>query len=170
MFRVLMGCVFLIASWSCSPAVDRPESNATDEQNIRTLFDQFSAAVKSRDVNAIMAFYAPGDSLIAFDAFPPRQYVGNASYRKSYENFFAAFPGPVTSEVIEVHLDVSGSMANSFGIDKWVATGSDGKPMTVFFRFTDVLRKFDGKWLIVHEHLSVPVDPATGQADFESKP
>ena len=38
------------------------------------------------------------------------------------------------------------------------------------FRFTDVLRKMNGKWLIVHEHLSFPVDPETGKADFLSKP
>ncbi|HEV7785554.1 MAG TPA: nuclear transport factor 2 family protein, partial [Thermoanaerobaculia bacterium] len=56
------------------------------------------------------------------------------------------------------------------GIDRWVITGKDGKPLEVVFRFTDVLKKIDGKWLIVHEHLSVPVDPATGQADFLSKP
>jgi ketosteroid isomerase-like protein len=145
-------------------------STQDEEKSIRALLEGFSAAVKARDVNAIMAFYAPGDSLVAFDAFPPRQYAGNASYRKAYENFFAAFPGPVTSEVIDLHVDVSSPMANTYGIDKWVATGSDGKPMTVFFRFTDVLRKFDNRWLIVHEHLSVPVDPVTGQADFQSKP
>jgi ketosteroid isomerase-like protein len=38
------------------------------------------------------------------------------------------------------------------------------------FRVTDVLRKAKGKWLIVHEHVSVPVDLATGKADLASKP
>jgi ketosteroid isomerase-like protein len=38
------------------------------------------------------------------------------------------------------------------------------------FRLTDVLRKVKGKWLIVHEHVSVPVDVATGKADLTSKP
>jgi uncharacterized protein (TIGR02246 family) len=156
----------VLAAVSCSPAASADQ----DEKDIRALLERFSAAVKARDVNAIMAFYAPGNTLVAFDAFPPRKYVGSASYRKSYEGFFAAFPGPVTSQVVDLRIDISGAMANTFGIDRWVATGSDGKPMTVFFRFTDVLRKIDGKWLIVHEHLSVPVDPVTGQADFLSKP
>ena len=51
-----------------------------------------------------------------------------------------------------------------------MVTDKDGKAFTLVFRFTDVLRKMNGKWLIVHEHLSFPVDPETGKADFFSKP
>jgi ketosteroid isomerase-like protein len=40
----------------------------------------------------------------------------------------------------------------------------------VVFRFTNVFRKINGKWLAVHEHLSFPADPATGMADYLSKP
>jgi ketosteroid isomerase-like protein len=37
-------------------------------------------------------------------------------------------------------------------------------------RITDVYRKIGGKWLIVLEHVSVPVDLATGKPDMLSKP
>ena len=37
-------------------------------------------------------------------------------------------------------------------------------------RVTDCYRKIDGKWLITHEHVSVPVDLATAKADLASKP
>jgi hypothetical protein len=47
--------------------------------------------------------------------------------------------------------------------------GKDGNLIDVKFRVTDVLRKAKGKWLIVHEHVSVPVDLATGKADLASK-
>ena len=43
-------------------------------------------------------------------------------------------------------------------------------PIDMTLRVTDVLRKIKGKWLIVHEHDSVPVDVATGKADLTSKP
>ena len=42
--------------------------------------------------------------------------------------------------------------------------------MDVTMRITDVLRKSSGKWLIIHEHVSVPVDLASGKADLSSKP
>ncbi|HZF40664.1 MAG TPA: nuclear transport factor 2 family protein [Blastocatellia bacterium] len=36
-------------------------------------------------------------------------------------------------------------------------------------RITNVYRKINGKWLIVHEHSSCPVDLTTGQADLSSE-
>ena len=133
------------------------------------MFDQYSIAVRSRNVGAIMAFYAPDNNLVAFDAFLPRQYVGAAAYRKAFEGFFATYPGPVTSEISDVRITTDGTLAFASSIDRWVATGSDGKPTEVVFRGTNGLRKIDGRWLIVHEHVSFPVDPVTGKADFLSK-
>jgi len=164
----LLGIVLLSALVSCTSP--RNDKTATDEQAIRAMYDQYSAAVRSRNVDAIMAFYAPDDDLIAFDAFPPRQYVGVASYRKAYEGFFATYPGPVTSEISDLRITANSTLGFASSIDRWVATGSDGKTTEIVFRGTNGLRKINGKWLIVHEHVSVPVDPATGQADFLSRP
>lgn len=164
---VLLGLMLLGALTACTGAPKYEPS--ADEQQIRALYDRYSAAVRSRDVNTIMAFYVPDDSLVAFDAFPPRQYLGAASYRKAYEAFFAAYPGSVTSEISDLRIAADGTLAFASSIDRWVATGADGKPMEVVFRTTNGLRKINGKWLIVHEHNSVPVDPVTGKADFLSK-
>jgi len=38
------------------------------------------------------------------------------------------------------------------------------------YRVTDVYRKIKGNWLIVREHVSVPVDLNTGKPDLSSKP
>jgi len=45
-----------------------------------------------------------------------------------------------------------------------------GAPLDMTLRATDGYTKKDGKWLIAHEHLSVPVDLATGKGDLSSKP
>jgi len=164
----LLGIAVLIATGVSSATPKRGLSS--DEQEIRAIYDRYSGAVKSRNVDGIMAFYTSDSDLVAFDAFPPRQYVGAASYRKAYESFFAAYPGPVTSEISDLRITTNGILAFTSGIDRWVATGSDGKTTEVVFRFTNGLRKIKGRWLIVHEHLSVPVDPATGIADFLSRP
>jgi ketosteroid isomerase-like protein len=115
-----------------------------------------------------MALYAT--DVVVFDAFPPRRYIGVAAYRKDYEDFFAAYPGPVSSQVSDLTITVAGSVAYAYGIDHWSVTDAQGKTTDMTFRFTDILRKKRGKWLIVHEHVSFPVDPSTGAADFTSKP
>jgi ketosteroid isomerase-like protein len=45
-----------------------------------------------------------------------------------------------------------------------------GQPIDMVVRVTDGYRKVDGNWLIAHEHVSVPVDFATGKPDLMSKP
>ena len=42
--------------------------------------------------------------------------------------------------------------------------------MDLTVRVTDVYKKIKGKWLIVHEHVSVPVDLDTDKPDLQSKP
>ena len=164
---VLLG-ILLVGGSACTGA-GAPQSVA-DEQAIKSLYEQYSRAVAARNVDAIMAFYAPDADLVAFDAFPPRQYLGASSYRKAYEGFFAAYPGPVTSEISDLRITAEGALAFTSCIDRWVATGSDRKTTEMVFRVTNGLRKVEGHWRIAHEHLSVPVDPASGKADFQSKP
>jgi len=163
----LIGIVLLSTLASCTVA--QKDAASTDEQEIGAMYDQYSVAVSSRNLDSIMAFYVSDQTLVAFDAFPPRQYVGAVAYRKAYEAFFAEYPGPVTSEISDLRITTEGNVGFTSYIDRWVATGSDGKPTEVVFRSTNGLRKIDGRWLIVHEHVSVPVDAVTGQADFLSK-
>lgn len=143
-------------------------SGSADEQAIRALYGRFPAAIAAKDLDAVMSLYTA--DVVAFDAFPPRQYTGAAAYRRDYEAFFAEFPGPAKSEIADLHIEVAGSVAFAYGIDRWTVTGKDGQPVAMVFRFTDVFRKTHGKWLIAHEHLSFPVDAATGKADFSSSP
>ena len=160
---LLIGMIF-------SSVVLRVDAQSSDEKAIRALYRRFSTAVKAKDINTIMSIYVPDESLFVFDAFQPRQYVGAKAYRKAYEGFFAAFPGPVMSEVTDLSITTAGTLGFAHGIDSWVITDKDGKRLKLVFRWTDVLRKINGKWLVVHEHVSFPVDAATGKADFLSKP
>ena len=42
--------------------------------------------------------------------------------------------------------------------------------MDMWIRATSGLRKIKGKWLIVHDHVSVPADMATGKSAMDLKP
>ena len=118
MRNVAVGLVMVLGgiSMSCAP---RDVGASADEQAIRAMYDRFSAAVASKDLGAIMSMYVPDDRLVAFDAFPPRQYVGAAAYRKDYEQFFVEFPGPATSQMSDVHVEAAGPLAfaHAFWLD-----------------------------------------------------
>jgi ketosteroid isomerase-like protein len=66
---------------------------------------------------------------------------------------------------------VHGDVAFTRSIQHISATGSSGKSMDFVCRVTDVLEKRDGRWVIVQEHSSVPVDVfGAGKADLLSRP
>jgi ketosteroid isomerase-like protein len=143
---------------------------STDEEQIRRVYEQLISGCNAKDVNAIMKAYVEDESLLVFDALPPRQYVGAKAYRKDWEEFLAFFKGSVKCEFSELSV-VADSMLG-YGHTIFHTTGTDAKDKAVdlTMRVTDVYRKIDGTWKIVHEHISFPVDLDTGKPDFSSKP
>ena len=72
LFAGLVIATALVVS-SCS----RPNEDAEVNASVQRLV----AAVNAKDINGIMAYYTPDDSLLVFDAMIPRQYVGAAAFR-----------------------------------------------------------------------------------------
>jgi len=142
-----------------------------DEEEIRALEERIAAAFKARDVEAIMKNYAPGAELFVFDVVPPRQYAGFDAYKKDWEDLFASYPGPIEKfELSDLQVTTDGKLGYGHSIQHVVMNASDGSKLDLTVRVTDCYRKTDGKWLITHEHVSVPVDLATAKADLMSKP
>lgn len=149
-------------------AVPARSQASADKAAIQALYEQFNAGFNKKDVNAIMSVYAP--DVFVFDVIPPRQYVGWDAYRKDWVDLFAGMPGPATNSIVDLDITVAGTVAYTHWIEDGTMTDKDGKSTASVVRTTDVLRKRNGKWLIVQEHNSFPVDLATGRADMMSKP
>lgn len=146
----------------------RAQASSSDKAAIETAYKQFAEAFTKKDVKGIMVFFAP-DAFV-YDVIPPREYASAAAYKKDWEGLFATLPGAVKAKVADVNITVAGTVAYTHDIVDATMTDKDGKPIHTVVRSTDVWRKTSGKWLIVQEHNSCPVDLATGQADLLSKP
>lgn len=147
--------------------IARPPSD--DKAAIEALEQNYLKAFNAKDVNAIMAVYAPGDQLFVFDAVPPREYPSWEAYKKDWEALFAAYPGPLKDTMSDLSITVVGPVAYAHHIEATHFTHGDGTGVDLVVRVTDVFRKLNGKWLIVHEHVSFPVDIDSGKADLLSK-
>ena len=150
-----------------SPAL---AATSGDEAKIRALEAHFAAAFNARDVDAIMKVYIPDESLFVFDVVPPRQYVGAKAYRKDWQDFLATFKGPVKFELSDVAVSTDGTIGYGHSIQHTMGTDTKGKPVDFTVRVSDVYRKINGQWLIVQEHVSVPVNFDTGKPDIMSMP
>ena len=140
-----------------------------DEAAIRQWLAAFTKAFEARDLNATMAFYSP--EVVAYDVVPPLQYVGGDAYRKDWETFYSSFKGPLHEETRDLHIFVSGNLAVIEYVGQISGTqASNGQPTTMWIRNTSVLRKANGHWLDIHDHVSVPVDMDSGKALMDQKP
>jgi len=160
----------LIVGVSLSGVIGLTAAHADDQEEIKALEQRYVTAAKAKDIKAIMACYVPDESLLVFDVVPPRQYVGAKAYQKDWEELFAAYPGPAEMEMSDLSVMTEGKLGYGHNIQHSILTDKDGKKATFIFRVTNGYRKLNGKWLISHEHVSLPVDLATGKADLTSKP
>lgn len=165
-FVIALAACLMGVGLHCAPAQAAGE---TDLDEIKALEERFVAAVNAKDIDAIMSVYIPDESLLVFDLAPPRQYVGAAAYRKNWEDFIGTMSG-VKFEVTDFDVTANGELAYAHSIHHFSATDNEGQEVAFTVRVSDVYRKIEGQWLVVHEHVSVPIDLATGEPDMSSKP
>jgi uncharacterized protein (TIGR02246 family) len=165
---LMAGAMVIAVAWFSF--AHQVSAKSDDEAEIKALEEQFAAAANAKDLDKMMAVYVADDSLFVFDVIPPRQYVGAKAYRDDWKSFLDGFKGPIKFDINDVSVIARGNLAFGHNIQHVSGTGKDGKPVDMTVRVTDGYRKIKGKWLIVLEHVSVPVDIATGKADLSSKP
>ncbi len=142
----------------------------SDEAEIRAMEAAMIKAYAAKDLDHGLAPYLQDETLFVFDAIPPRQYVGIKAWRADNEGFLAMFQGPLNAEMSDLSVTANGRLGFGHNIQHFSGTDKNGKPIDLTFRVSDGYRKINGKWMIVEEHISFPVDIASGKADFSSKP
>ena len=148
-----------------------PVARAADaEKEIHDLLGRWEQAFRSKNIEEVMSFYAPGNQVVAFDIVPPLARVGRDAYRKNYEDFFAMYENPLEVEIRNLKIIVDGNVAFLTCFERLGGVLKGGQKSVMWCRVTSGLRKIDGKWLIVHDHVSVPVDFETGKALLELTP
>jgi uncharacterized protein (TIGR02246 family) len=143
-------------------------SAGSAEAEIRALIDDRIKAVRAKDVDAAVSNIAP--EVLSFDVVNPLQNVGSGASRKRAEEWFASFEGPIGYEIRNVSVTVGDEVAFSHGLSHVFATRKDGGELDMWWRTTLGFHKAGGKWLVTHEHNSVPFDMKTGKASLDLKP
>jgi ketosteroid isomerase-like protein len=116
----------------------------------------------------VMGCYDTSNDLVVYDLMTPREFDGADAVRTDFQNGFSAFRNPKV-EFINLHVISDGKMGVAESVQHMTATDNSGKPIDMIFRVTDVWRKEKGGWKIIHSHISVPVDMASGKPDMQSK-
>jgi len=144
------------------------KNKVVEEAKVRQQMDNFVKAFTAKDLNLMMSLFAPG--MISFDIIPPLQYAGSDAYRKVWKETFALFTDPIHIGIRDLHIISNEDLAFSYCFLRLNATMTNGKKIDYWERLTCCFQKIDNKWLIVHEHVSLPADLKTGKAVMNLTP
>lgn len=132
-------------------------SNAGPEAEVRAALNDFLTAQRSGNLDGIMNCYA--DDVVAFDLMPPLQADGKTNYEKNWQMFTEMCEFPLKLEQAELKVFAGQDIAFCHSLDHCVGRDKkSGKEFDMWFRHTLGFRKSNGKWLIVHEQSSLPMD------------
>ncbi|HEX2604343.1 MAG TPA: nuclear transport factor 2 family protein [Oxalicibacterium sp.] len=134
---------------------------------IRDALERWRSAVTARDIDGIMAHYAA--DILSFDAVAQLQFSGAEAYRRHWQACMEMCKGPMIFEIHQLSLSVRDDIAFGHYLTRCGGV-ENGQEKTSWMRATVCLHEIGGRWLIVHEHFSVPFDMQNGKALFDLKP
>jgi ketosteroid isomerase-like protein len=144
------------------------ENKNNNEAEIKRVLDGGVEALRARDIDGVMSIYAP--ELVSFDIVPPLRYMGTEAYRKRWEEMLSSFQGPIGYTIHDLNITTGDDVAFCHSLNRLSGTMTTGRKTDLWVRCTMCFRKINGKWLIVHTQVSVPVDLEHGKAVLDGKP
>jgi ketosteroid isomerase-like protein len=142
--------------------------SGVDQAEIRELIKHRVDAASVKDVKGAVACVA--SNVLLFDVVNPLQYSGLETLRQRAEQWFASFDGRIGFEMRDLNIVTGGDVAFSHSLNQVRAKTIHGQTLEMWWRSTVCYRKIDGKWMVTHEHNSVPFDPGTGKASLDLHP
>ena len=129
-------------------------NRSTDEAQIRDLVEGWARAVRSKNIDGILANHSP--EILMFDVPPPAQSKGMEAYKKTWDVFFAWFQDSGVFDISELNITAGDDVAFATALMRCAGTESNGDIIELDFRLTICFRKIDERWTVMHEHHSVP--------------
>jgi ketosteroid isomerase-like protein len=142
------------------PMQIQEEAMASSESEVRTLLDNRVEACRKKDIDRLMSLYSP--DIAYFDVVPPLHFIGADAVRANFVRWFDEYEGPIGLETSDLDVAVSGDVAfaHMLHLDKGNTKSSGQQEFWV--RSTVCCQRSNEKWLITHEHISLPVDFRSG--------
>jgi uncharacterized protein (TIGR02246 family) len=144
------------------------DRNLIAEAEIHVVFEDRVEAVRMKDVDKLMSGYAP--DVLSFDVVDPLQYAGSDGIRARMEEWFSSFQGPISLENRNLTIAAGDDVAFCHSLSHVNATRTDGGHLEMWWRETVCYRRIDDKWMITHQHSSVPFNVESGKASLDLKP
>jgi ketosteroid isomerase-like protein len=154
------GVLTMAASLAAGAA---PLNKAADVKSITAIEQELA---RQPSMKNLIQYYA--DDAIVLDAYAPGYYRGRKQIYAGFEQQFEQAQG-FTGEIADINIISHGELACAalqLHFHFKLKTGQEGN---LTFRQLDAFKKSGGKWLIVQQHISQPIDPKTGMGISDAR-
>jgi ketosteroid isomerase-like protein len=121
---------------------------------LRNRIADLAQAIRDKDIERLMAFYAP--DVLVFDVLPPLDTRGVGAYRQNFERWFASVEGPLSFEFKDLRVVPGEFTAFCHYLALVVAAKQDKRKSGYWVRGTTCFERRNGEWVVTHEHISMP--------------
>jgi ketosteroid isomerase-like protein len=141
---------------------------ASIQSEIRALLDGWAEAIRLKDIDRLMALYSP--DIVYFDVVPPLQIAGSAAVRRNFLRWFDGWKSPIGQEIRDLNISASGDIATAYMLIRASGTLKSEREVGYWVRATVSCQRSNDRWLLTHEHVSLPVDFKSGNAAMDLVP
>jgi len=137
---------------------------------VRACVEEWTAAVRTLDVERAMALYA--NDIVAFDAVNRLCCRGVTEYQAHWVECMAScpFPAPIIIDTQQLEVQIENDLAVCWFLQRCGGITPDGEEQSSWMRGTQIYRQQGDVWRIIHEHFSAPFDAVSGAPLFDAKP
>jgi uncharacterized protein YndB with AHSA1/START domain/ketosteroid isomerase-like protein len=154
------GCIDKLAA--------RLRSNSRADEEIRSLFDAWFEASERKDLDAAMAPIA--SDIVSYEHSIPLEVRDVESMRAECKTGFDRSGPEFRWDIPDLRVIVQGDLAVTWGLNRMADYAGGVLQTEMWSRGTRIFRRFEGEWRMIHQHVSFPMDPATGMARFDMVP
>ncbi|MDP9869481.1 MULTISPECIES: YybH family protein [Streptosporangium] len=136
----------------------------SNDSEVRALLESRVDACQAKDIDRLMSHYSP--DIVYYDVVPPLQFAGSDEVRGNFVRWFDEYEGPIGLETHDLAIAANADFALAHMLHLDSGTRKNGLQSAIWVRSTVCCRRSNDKWLITHEHVSVPINPQNLQAWF----
>ncbi|MBW4486067.1 MAG: nuclear transport factor 2 family protein [Tildeniella torsiva UHER 1998/13D] len=129
-------------------------SQTQAEAQIRHLIDDHISAICAKNLDQIMAHYAP--EIVIFDMKPPLALRGIDDCHTMWATSLPYMPTISGMETQSVSITISNDLALAHWVARFAGLEPNHPAAQMWLRITSGCQRQGEQWQIIHEHVSVP--------------
>ena len=130
----------------------------SEEAAILEVLEDWATATREGRQDDVLGNHV--DDLVIFDVMPPLKYDSAAAYRESWDEWQPDAQGETRFALEDLSISAGEEIGFAFGLLQCGGSLPNGEIFRDTVRITFALRKIDGRWKVVHQHVSKPFGQA----------